>query len=102
MNGRIGKTGNRYLRRILIQVAHAAARAKGSVLGKFYRRLMRRRGAPIAIVALARKILAIIHNLLIKMEPYDEQGFKKVVKYPKVQKHTGFFGFGRVFSHRYS
>ena len=89
-NGRIGKTGNRYLRRILIQVAHAAARAKGSVLGKFYRRLMRRRGAPIAIVALARKILAIIHNLLIKMEPYDEQGFKKVVKYPKVQKHTGF------------
>ena len=51
----IGKTGNRYLRRILIQVAHAAVRTKGSVLGRFYRRVLRRRGSPIAIVATARK-----------------------------------------------
>ncbi len=86
INGRIGKTGNRYLRRILIQVAHAAARTKGSVLGTFYRRLLKRRGAPIAIVALARKILAIIHHLLTNMEPYEEPGVKKRVRHQKVLK----------------
>ena len=86
INGRIGKTGNRYLRRILIQVAHAAARTKGSVLGKFYRRVMRRRGAPIAIVALARKILAIVHHLWTNLEPYEEPGFKKKVNHQKVRE----------------
>ena len=91
INGRIGKTGNRYLRRILIQVAHAAARTKGSVLGRFYRRVMRRRGAPIAIVALARKILAIIHHLWKNMEPYEEPGFKKKVHHQKVHE-CGEFG----------
>ena len=60
------------------------------MLGKFYRRAMRRRGAPIAIVALARKILAIIHHLSANMEPYEGPGFKKMIKYPKVQEHTGF------------
>ena len=89
-NDRIGKTGNRYLRGILIRVAHAAAKVLGSVLGTFYRRAMRCRGASIAIVALIRKILMIIPYLLTNMEPYEEPVFKKMLKYPKVQEHTGF------------
>ena len=91
INGRIGKTGNRYLRRILIQVAHAAVRTKGSGAQKVLHACDEAREvSPIAIIALARKILAIIHHLLTNMEPYEEPGFKKMVKYPKVQEHTGF------------
>ncbi|MEA1895554.1 MAG: IS110 family transposase [Euryarchaeota archaeon] len=33
INGSIGKTGNRYMRGVLIQIAHAAVKTLGSVLG---------------------------------------------------------------------
>ena len=38
---------------------------------------MKRRGSPIAIVALARKILAIVHHLWTNMEPYEEPGLRR-------------------------
>ena len=37
-------------------------------------------------MALARKILAIIHHLLTNMEPYEEPGVKKRVRHQKVLK----------------
>jgi transposase len=81
MTGRI-KQGSRGLRRLMVQVAHAAARTRDSRLRLFYLRLAARRGKKKAIVALARKILCIIHHILVMGEEYVEDGF---VKYPSLR-----------------
>jgi transposase len=61
-----GKTrkGNRALRRVLLQAAHAAARARRTYLGAQYRRLAARRGKKRAAVAVAHSILVITYHLL--------------------------------------
>lgn len=61
----------------MVQVAHAAARTRDSKLRRFYLRIKARKGAKTAIVALARKMLTIIHHLLINGEECVEEGFKK-------------------------
>jgi transposase len=75
--GRITKHGPKGLRWILNQVAHGASKTKNSRLRKVYLRLLRRKGKPKAITALARKILSIIHHLLVNSEMWEEEGFKK-------------------------
>jgi transposase len=55
--------GNRYLARVLGQVAVTAARTS-TFLGERYRRVARRRGAKRAIVAVGRSVLTIIWHLL--------------------------------------
>jgi len=69
-----GKTrkGSRWLRIILINAAHAAAKKKGSKLAREYKRIAARRGAKRAAVAVARSILAIIYHLLTKGGTYQE------------------------------
>ncbi len=61
---RAGKTGkgNRYLKAVLGEAATAAAKTD-TFLGERYRRLVRRRGKPRALVAVARSILVITHLL---------------------------------------
>jgi transposase len=49
----------------------------GSKLRKFYLRVRARRGANVAIVALARKILCILYHLLMNQEMYEEPGVTK-------------------------
>ncbi|MFI7543661.1 transposase, partial [Actinoplanes sp. NPDC049599] len=61
-NGSSGH-GNRYLARVLGQIAVSAARTD-TFLGERYRRIARRRGAKRAIVAVGRSILTIIWHLL--------------------------------------
>jgi hypothetical protein len=61
----------------MVQVAHAASKKIGSKLRKFYLRVRARRGANVAIVALARKILCILHHLLMNQEMYEEPGAAK-------------------------
>ncbi|MFG1917288.1 IS110 family transposase [Micromonospora sp. NPDC048898] len=61
-NGSTGH-GNRYLARVLGQIAVSAARTT-TFLGERYRRIARRRGAKRAIVAVGRSILTIIWHLL--------------------------------------
>ncbi len=51
-------------------------------LRKFFLRIKARRDYNVAIVALARKILCILHHLLINQEKYDEMVIKKL-KSPK-------------------
>ena len=46
-------------------------------MSQVYLRLLRRKGKPKAITALARKIISIIHHLLINREMWKEEGFKK-------------------------
>jgi transposase len=61
-NGSTGH-GNRYLARVLGQIAVSAARTS-TFLGERYRRIARRRGAKRAIVAVGRSVLTIIWHLL--------------------------------------
>ena len=71
-----GKThkGNRVLRTILVQAAHAAARTKGTDLSAHYRRLATRRGKKRAILAVAHSILVMAYDMLQRKEPYREAG----------------------------
>jgi transposase len=71
------KRGSKNLKRMMIQVAHAASRASNSRLRLFFLRVAARRGKKKAYVALARKILCIIHHLLVNDEEYMEEGFVK-------------------------
>jgi transposase len=71
-NGRITKQGSRWLRWILVEISIHAARGDAN-FQKVYRRVMRRRGASTAKVAVARKILTIIYTMLKKNEPFRRQ-----------------------------
>ena len=61
--GRITKRGNKLVRTTLVQCTLIAIRYSG-YLNAFYRRIRERRGAGKAIIATARKLLAIIYDTL--------------------------------------
>lgn len=62
---RIGvRRGNRYLKRILVQIAWAATNAKESFLRARFYRLQRRIGRNKAVVAVARQILVLVYAVL--------------------------------------
>ena len=63
--------GNKYLRSILVLVAWAASRTKGSYFKEKFNRLALRKSSKKAIVAIARKILVIIWNMLNEKKPYN-------------------------------
>ena len=73
---RSGKTrkGNRTLRTGLTQIAHAAARTKGTYLSALYQRLAARRGKKRAIIAVAHAIVVSAFHMLSRHEPYRELG----------------------------
>ena len=75
--GGIMKQGSKWLRRSMVEVAHAAVKKRGSKLREFYLRVKARKGEKTAIVAVARKMLTIIHHLLVNGERYVEEGFEK-------------------------
>src|SRR5207249_7419602 len=63
---RSGKTrkGNRPLRAILTQLAHAAVRTKDTYLSALYQRLAVRRGKKRAIIAVAHSIMRSVFHML--------------------------------------
>jgi transposase len=65
--------GNRYLRAILVQMAWAASRTKGSYFKEKFNRLAIRKPRKKALVAIARKLAVTIWNIL----KYD-QGFDPI------------------------
>jgi transposase len=71
---RSGKTrlGHRTLRTGLTQMAHAAARTKGTSLSALYQRLAARRGKKRAITAVAHAIVLSAFHLLSRHEPSRE------------------------------
>ncbi len=73
---RSGRTrkGNAWLKTALVQAAHGAARAKGTALAARYRRIAGRRGAKRAIMAVARRLLIIVYQVIARREPYCELG----------------------------
>jgi transposase len=71
-----GKTrkGSPWLRALLIQAAHAAARRQGTYLAAQYRRLAARRGKNRAAMAVGHTILVIVYHLLTEGTEYEELG----------------------------
>jgi transposase len=71
-----GKTrkGDRYLRRILVQSAWAAARTKDCALAARFRRIAQRRGMKKAAVATAHSILKIAYSIIRNGTEYVERG----------------------------
>jgi len=76
--------GNRYLRAILVQIAWAASRTKGSFFKEKFTRLCLRKNRKKALTAIARKMSVLIWNVLNYQQVYDPQ--KLIVYEPgKVQ-----------------
>ena len=71
-----GKTrqGNRALRTVLVQAAHAAGHTKHTDLGAQCRRLAARRGKERAAVAVGHTILVIVYHLLTEGTVYHDLG----------------------------
>ncbi|MEM3047277.1 MAG: hypothetical protein QW057_09390 [Candidatus Bathyarchaeia archaeon] len=61
----------------MVEVAQAAAKARNSRLRLFYLKVKKRRGYKVAIVALARELLGVIHHILVEGEDYVEEGLVK-------------------------
>ena len=64
------RPGSRTLRAALVECAHGAARTKGCQFEAQHRSLAARRGYKRAIVAVAHKMLRIIHTVLRTGKPY--------------------------------
>jgi transposase len=79
VRGHITKKGSKWLRHVMVEVAHTAVRVRDSRLRAFYLRLRAKKGEKIAVVAVARKMLCIIWHLLVKGERYVEETFEKAV-----------------------
>ena len=71
-----GKTrqGNRALRTVLVEAAHAAGHTKHTYLGAQFRRLAARRGKKRAAVAVGHTILVIVYHLLTEGTIYHDLG----------------------------
>ena len=67
--GRITKKGSKRARWILTQCAHTA-RQHDPKMKEFYEKIERRHGSRKAIIAVARKMLSIMHVMLTRNEPY--------------------------------
>ena len=66
------RKGNVYLRRILCEIAHAAARTRDVQFGPYKQGLAIRRGTGRAVVATAHKILRIVFAMLRDGKPYHD------------------------------
>jgi transposase len=71
-HGRISKQGTSAARHVLVQAAWAAIKTPGP-LRAFYQRIKARRGAQIAIVAVARKLAMLCWQLLTTGQDYAYQ-----------------------------
>jgi transposase len=87
VNGRITKHGSKHLRRMLVQVAHVISKMDNE-LASFFHRIEKVKGSKKAATALARKLLTIIHHLLINKEEYQSPVAKpKKVRLPRVPEN---------------
>jgi transposase len=66
--------GNRQMRRLLNQAAHAAVKSKGSIFELVYRRLVVRLGHAQAIGAIAHRLCRLVWKILHDGVTYEERG----------------------------
>jgi len=62
---------NRWLKSLLVQIAWAASRTKGTYFQAQYHRLARRRGKKRALIAVGHSILIVVHHMLKNGECYE-------------------------------
>jgi transposase len=74
--GHITKRGSRWLRRVMVEVAHVAVRMDCRFKAMFWR-IASRKCRNVAYVAVARKMLTVIWHLLCNGELFVEEGFSK-------------------------
>lgn len=72
-SGRTGK-GNKWLRSILVECAHAAGRSKDTYLGSQFRRFAGRKGTKRAAVVVTHSILESAYFILRAKVPYQDLG----------------------------
>jgi transposase len=63
--------GNKYLRQMLVEISWSAARSNKSFLGRKFNTLSKRMKSQKALIAITRKILVIIYNVLKTKQPFD-------------------------------
>jgi transposase len=81
-----GKTrkGSRWLRQVLVEAAHVAAKTKQTYLAAQYRRIAARRGKKRALMALGHTILIIVYDVLTRKQPYQDLG---TAYFDKLEEH---------------
>lgn len=81
-----GKTrkGSRWLRQVLVEAAHVAAKTKQTYLAAQYQRIAARRGKKRALIALGHTILIIVYYLLTRKQPYQDLG---TAYFDKLEQH---------------
>ena len=89
----ITKRGSKYLRTILVEVAHVIARNGNSRLSRYFERLRARKNYNVAVIALARKLLHLVYHLLTNQELYQEEDYEikkqsSVGPYPDAQSSS--------------
>lgn len=67
--------GNACLKAMLCEVAWVIASHRNLYLSGWYWKVKQRKGAKRAVVALARKLLSLIHTILRTRTPYNEESF---------------------------
>lgn len=65
--------GNRFLRAVLVQIAWAASRTKGSYFKEKFNRLAMRKSRKKALIAIARKVGVVIWNVLYYKQDYNPE-----------------------------
>jgi transposase len=68
------RKGNRYVRRIMVQAAHAAARKRECYMRSMYQRIARRRGEGRAAVAVGHALLITVYHVIARGEVYKDLG----------------------------
>jgi transposase len=68
------RKGSPWLRALLVQAAHAAARTQETYLAAQYRRLAARRGKQRAAVAVGHTLLVIIYHMITEATEYQDLG----------------------------
>ena len=73
----ITKRGSKQIRVVLVQAAQTISNMKNTRLSRFFQRLSKKKEHNVAIVAVARKLICLIHHLLINQELYQEADCRK-------------------------
>jgi len=68
------RNGNRYLRRVLVQAAWAAAHSKGTYFAALFLRFSRRQGMKKAAVSVAHRLLIVLYHIIRDGVWYREKG----------------------------
>jgi transposase len=72
--------GNKYVRQILVEISWSAARSNKSFLGKKFNVLSKRMKSQKALIAITRKILVIVYNVLKTGQPFDHKKIYRLIK----------------------